>query len=713
MSDLNTSNLWYRVSDLKPELRHDIQSFCQEYRQTTWYIFRDDTGGKHHRFNQISYQLISFMNGQNSLLKIWELMQDKYDEIAPTQDEILQLVGQLHAEEIIQCEVSPDNAELFERHQKQKSSSLKNAFMNPLALRLPLINPNNFLDKLLPETKFIFTKAFLFFWLFTIATAAFLMVQNWTELTENVSDKILTANNLLIISLLYPPIKLLHELGHAMATKAFGGKVYEMGVIILALLPNPYVDTTSAWSFNEKYQRIIVSAAGMMVELFIAACALFLWLLVEPGLVRATAFNVMVIASVTTLLFNANPLLKFDGYYILSDLIEIPNLATRSNKYIAYLVKRYLFGIRNSKSPSACRSENKWFVFYAISAFFYRYFILSVIILFIASKMFFIGVLLACWVTATQFVLPVLKQTNFLLTNPIIGHKRQRAIFVTSTIFCLLTSFIFFFPVPDTTMAQGVIRPPDQSEIRAETSGFVKQVLVKDGSFVEADVALIKISEPSLLSEEKIYQSKLKELTLKMSSAQINERTEAEIIADDITSLKKKLDHISDQKDKLIIRSKDEGVFSLKEKNNLENRYLKKGDLIAYVIKPGTMFASVVLPQNDMDKIDHVSIKLASDISNSIAAKITREIPASSNQLPNSALGTKGGGPFVTNPQDSKGLQTIEPVFHFDIKLNEKNKHINQYIGGRVYAKFTHNEKPLAQHWYRSIRQLFLSHFDI
>ena len=127
---------------------------------------------------------------------------------------------------------------------------------------------------------------------------------------------------------MFPLIKALHELGHATAKRAGGGEVHDMGVMLLVLMPVPYVDASSANVLRSRWQRALIGAAGMLVELFVAALAFYVWLLVEPGLLRAVCFNVMLVAGVSTLIFNGNPLLRYDAYYILADLIELPNLAS-------------------------------------------------------------------------------------------------------------------------------------------------------------------------------------------------------------------------------------------------------------------------------------------------------------------------------------------------------------------------------------------------
>src|SRR5207248_5936304 len=135
------------------------------------------------------------------------------------------------------------------------------------------------------------------------------------------------------------------------------------------------VEASAATTFRSKYRRAMVGAAGMAAELFVAALAFYAWLLIEPGVARAVLFNVMLIAGVSTLIFNGNPLLRYDAYYILADLVEIPNLAARSSRYWGYLIERYVLAIRDAEMPEASRSERVWFFCYGLAATLYRIFV--------------------------------------------------------------------------------------------------------------------------------------------------------------------------------------------------------------------------------------------------------------------------------------------------------------------------------------------------
>ena len=161
----------------------------------------------------------------------------------------------------------------------------------------------------------------------------------------------LALENVFLLWLVYPVIKTIHEFSHAYTVKHWGGEVHEMGVMFLVFVPIPYMDASSSAAFNARYKRVMVGAAGILAELLLAATAMIVWANVEPGVVRAVAFNVMIIAGVSTILFNGNPLLRFDAYYVLSDLIEIPNLAMRSNNYIIYLLQKYLLNLEGAQNP--------------------------------------------------------------------------------------------------------------------------------------------------------------------------------------------------------------------------------------------------------------------------------------------------------------------------------------------------------------------------
>ncbi|MCP4878249.1 MAG: hypothetical protein GY896_22585, partial [Gammaproteobacteria bacterium] len=340
MSESTFSTYWYRVANLKPVLRDAAIISRHVYRGQPWYVLRNSLSGRNHRFNAAAYALIGQMDGQRTVQEIWENTDKLSIDASPTQDEVILLLGRLHDADLIQSDILPSTVELFRQAQGQPSNGWKQRVSNPFSLRFPLCDPEWLLERWRSLAAPMFSRGTFILWLLVVLSAIVAAVMHWPELSGSLADKLFLPSNLLLLWLVYPLVKILHEFGHAFAVKKWGGEVHEMGIILLALTPIPYIDATASSSFPDKHRRIGVAAMGMMVELLLASLALFVWLNVETGLISALAYNVMLIGGVSTLLFNGNPLLRYDGYYIFADLFEIPNLGQRSTRYLGYLLQR-------------------------------------------------------------------------------------------------------------------------------------------------------------------------------------------------------------------------------------------------------------------------------------------------------------------------------------------------------------------------------------
>ena len=352
MADTLFSPSWYRVAELKPRLRSHAQIHRHDYRGKVWFILQDHMAGRSHRFSPAAYRFIGMMDGKRTVQQLWDGVADQAGDKAPTQDEVIRLLGQLHAADALICDVTPDSQELFRRYQRQERMKLKQRLSSPMAIRIPLLDPERFLERTLPFARLLINRYTALLWLVTIIIGGVLAAVHWNDLSKDIVDRALTPQNLLLIWFIYPVVKALHELGHAYLAKMCGGEVHEIGIMFLVLMPVPYVDVSSAWGLRDKRKRMAVGAAGIAVEMFLGALALFAWLSVESGAVHAIAYNVILISGVSTLLFNGNPLLRFDGYYVLADAIEIPNLGTRANKYLGFLLQRYLLGVRDAETST-------------------------------------------------------------------------------------------------------------------------------------------------------------------------------------------------------------------------------------------------------------------------------------------------------------------------------------------------------------------------
>jgi putative peptide zinc metalloprotease protein len=555
----------------------------------------------------------------------------------------------------------------------------------------------------------------LIVWLSVAGIAVVLAMLNWPELTENIADRILRPENLVILWLVYPVVKLLHELAHAFATKIWGGEVHEMGIMLLALTPIPYVEASSSATFPDKRRRMAVAAAGMGMELLVASVALFLWLNVESGRISTIAYNVMLIGGVSTLLFNGNPLLRFDGYYILADWIEIPNLAQRSTRYLGYLLQRYVFGIKEARSPVTAKGERPWFVTYGIASFCYRMFVLAALALFVSSKFFVVGVLIALWALFTQILLPAARNSLRLYSSISGRQHRTRFIFATAALTGIAAVLLFVVPMPLKTAAEGVVSLPEQSRLRAGTDCFITDAIRPNGSMVEAGEELIKCEDPYLSAELRVLEANLEEAQAKYNSEPMQSRAKREILRKDLDSVKAELQRTQERVGELVMRSPDSGIFILPDEENLQGRFVTKGALLGYIMGAAESTVIVVVEQSDINLVrentTQVELRLIGNLEQLHKTRIDRQVPAASDRLPSAVLGTAGGGTIPVSPEDPDGLQTLKKTFQFEFRLPLEQQSIR--IGERVFALFDHGYEPIAFQLFRSVRQLFLRRFHV
>ncbi len=715
MSETLFSPHWYRVCNLKPLIRQHVEVHRNDYRGLIWYILEDKASGRSHRFNSTAYQVIGLLDGQMTVNQVWDKVNDRLGEFAPTQEQMIQLLGKLHAADLLQSGLPADTEELFQRSKAHKSNKLKQRYSNPLSIKVPLWDPENFLQRHLSKVSWLYHWIIGLIWLLVISAAALATAINWQMISAYFTINTLSPYNLIIMGLLYPLIKFLHELGHAFSAKYEGGEVHEMGVTFLMFMPIPYVDVSTVNFLRSKQQRILVSAAGILVELFIAALGLFLWLSVEPGLVKDIAFNMMIIGGISSLFFNGNPLLKYDGYYILADALAIPNLFQRSTQYLAYLTQKYVFGVTALSSPATAPGESGWFILYSISSFIYRLGLLWFIVVYVTDTFFVVGVLLALLVVSRQILLPVIKGLLFVFNSPSIHRQRFRAIAILTGTLLVLFVILYWVPVPAYTRSEGVIWMPEEAQLRAEVDGFAGHLKLELPVTVKKDTAVIEIYDPLLNTRVEVLFANLKELNSKFRAEWDNDRIQAENIKEEMRVVAAELKYAKKQQQAMQIVSNKAGKLLIPDVEDLTGRFLSKGEIVGYVIDDALPIVRVVVAQSDIGQIQQrvkaVQVRLVNHPNQVILAKIIRKAPEATNYLPSAALATINGGKIPIDPDFKEELKTQGKVFQIDLELNPSSPVTK--IGQRVYVRFDHGSESLGQQWYRSLRQVFLRQFNV
>ncbi|WP_323752732.1 hypothetical protein [Marinobacter sp.] len=715
MTDTSANPNWPLLAKLSPRLRKHVQTYPRQYRGERWYLLRDQTSGRHLRFNDSAYEFIGRLDGEHSVEEIFNKTLVVLGDEAPTKDDIVLILTQLFAMDLLRSELPSEAKEFFNRFQNDRRIRMQRAVTNPLAIRIPLLDPDAILNRFVPWVRPAFSPVGVAIWLLVVGFAGLLGVANIPEISASVNADVLLPANLVLMLMTFIVIKVIHEFAHAFTVKMWGGEVHEMGITLLVLAPVPYVDASAAWEVADKYKRALVGAVGVLVELFIASLALFVWLAVEPGLVRDLAFNALLIGTVSTFLFNANPLLRFDGYYVLQDLAEIPNLYTRASRYYLYLIQRYLFGMQSARSPVTAEGEAVWFGVYGLAAFLYRLFILFVIVLFLAEEYLFIGVALGVWAVGMQLLLPLYRGARFLLEGRQLAGRRARAMAVSALMIGSVCAGLLLVPVSLTSHAEGVVWVKQQAVLYSGAEGFVEEVLVEPGTSVKANTPVIRMRAVSLETHIAKLEARRRELSVRMAAERMKRRVQSEMANAELQSVDAELDALREQKASLIVRSQVSGVFVLPDESRFVGRYLGKGEVIGYVISPESMIVRAVVPQSKIGlvskQVDQVEVRFAERLSETVPAHIGRQTPGGSTVLPSRALGTAGGGNIAVKMSDNGGTTAANEVFHVDLSLPLNLELAG--VGERAYVRFDHGAEPLASQWLRNGRQLLLSRLSL
>ena len=712
MQDTLFSSQWYRVAELRPRLRSNVVTHRHYYRGKLWYVVGAKANRSHVRINASAHFLLVQFDGRRSVDSVWRSALTELGDDAPSQQDMLGLLSLLFQAGVIDCQRETDVDQLFDGHRRKQAQAARTRYWNPFYLRFALFNPNRLAQSLLPWFDWAFSRLAFRLWILLVLGSAVAAAVTWRELLGALNADLASRSSLLMLWILFPAMKLVHELAHALTIKRWGGEVNELGIALLVLLPIPYVDASDSARFSGKYRRMAVAGAGIVVETTLACLGLIVCLLVEPGLVRDAAFNVFLIGSVSSVLLNGNPLLKFDAYYVLSDFIEIPNLASRSNRYLLYIVKHHLFGMDDT-SPVTAAGERPWFVAYGLLAFVYRLSLTFGICLFVASKYFFIGVAVALWALLLQIGLPVLRGLKFLFLDPRRRGLRLRVNAVVAGAGGLFVAAAFFVPFSDTTYARGIVWPIDEAVVRAGADCLVDAVLVENGALVEAGTELLRC-DPTLLAAE-VAQLRAEQMAASAAVYAARDQAARSLKQSELETISGLLANAEQKLEKITIVSSTRGEYYAPNAINLTGSYFPQGTVIGYVLDESNLSIRTVLAQERSallgEHLGDVEVRMLSRPGAAWPSTVLRQAPAATDTLVSPALGAKGGGSLDLDPEDREGVRLLQAAFEVELELPGALH--DSLVGEAVHVRFDHGTTSGARLLYRELRLLFLRRFNV
>ncbi|SDJ36429.1 HlyD family efflux transporter periplasmic adaptor subunit [Billgrantia gudaonensis] len=709
------SQHWHRVADLRLRLRRHASLHRHEYRGKPWYVLHDTLTGQVHRFTPEAYQVIGRLDGQRTLGEIWQQVSASLGDAMPTQQEMIGLIGRLHNANVLAGHRDIDIGELSRRQRKLQRSKWQQVIRSPLGIRIPLLDPERFVAATYPLVKPLIGPFGAFLWLATVGLALVVATLHWQALTENLADRVLGIDNLLLMALVYPLIKALHELGHAWTTKDAGGEVHEIGIMLLVFFPVPYVDASAAAACPEKGKRMLVGAAGILVELFLAALAMLVWAMAEPGALRSLMFNVMLIAGVSTLLFNGNPLLRFDAYYVLADWLEIPNLGSRANRQLGYAIKRYLLGRRDVTGEAGSRREAMWLVLYSVMSFAYRLVIMVAIAVFVATRYLFVGVLLALWSVFMTLVFPALKLLKAITMDSRLEGSRRRAWSWLLGTLAVLALLLFALPLPYATVVQGVVDSAEPTHVRLGASGRLNDILVEDGDWVERGDVLMHLDAPELASEVSRLEAQRREADLRLQ-ASVREAQSVAMERENLELVEERLADARLRAAATLVTSPRDGRLLMPQGRPELGQFLQRGESVAVVVRDEDLRVRAFLPVHRRAAVNErareVTLRLPGADAE-VASSLQWLSPRATREVPSETLTREGGGPIALDPQAREPLIAFRQHYLADFDARGLiRQELPLRLDERVYVRIEHPPEPIGHRWWRELRRHFLRLFD-
>ena len=707
------SESWYRVVNLKPRLRATAQISRQFYRGDRWYVVRDPAGNQFHRLSDAAYRFVGLLDGRRTVGDAWELVGGQLEDDAPTQPEVIQILSQLFSANLVETDISPDATVLLRRHKKQMQRKMQGRLMNVLFPRIPIWDPNRFLSRWMPVVKPFLSKFGALLWLVMVISAVAALVPHWTELKNAASDSI-DPKNWLYLWITFVLIKFIHELGHAFTCRRFGGEVHEMGIMFLVMVPTPYVDASTAWAFPNKWARMLVGAGGMMVELFFASIMAFVWVATKDShtLVSQLSYNAMLIASVTTVIFNANPLLRYDGYYMLSDFWEIPNLQQKSKDYTMGLIKRHIFRVK-SQQPLPPPYQRAQLFFYSIASGAYRIFVGLAIIIMVAFKVPVLGYLMAIGGVVTWIGVPIYKIAKYLAIETELHRKRAPAFAFTFGVIAAIVIVVGLIPFPVNVDATGIVEPADKFVLHVLTPGFVESIQARDGQLLKKGDIILVSDDPDLDTKIDQQKAKIQSAEYARVQASVSDQAQRQIEEETIRALQGQLDDLQRHKDEQTIRAPIDGYLIAPKLAEAAGRWLPRGEELATVAQMANLEIDADLDQRDAELAlaepkARAEVRLTGDPATTLYPLSHQVIPEATFKVTHPSLTQRGGSDLAPDPTDKTGLALKESAF--EVIATVSNPESRYFPGQRAYLRLKLQHRQLIWQWTRRFLQLIATH---
>lgn len=713
--------------------RRDLAISVQKYEGRTYYVVKDPVALRYYRFKEQEHFLLQLMDGKHTLDQAQKEFEKRFRPDRLTLEDLEQFGQQLLQAGLVQNDAPQAGKQLFTQRKKRKRMERLAMFTNILYIKLPIFDPDKLLTRMLPWLRWMFTTTFLVASTLFCLAAVLLVLTKFDYFYGRLPSyhEFFSFKTIVYLWAALGVVKVVHEFGHGLSCKAFGGEVHEMGFLFLVFSPAMYCNVSDAWTLPNKWHRIIIGGAGIYVELMIAAFATFIWWYTPSWpFVNNLSLSLMIVCSVSTVLFNGNPLMRFDGYYVLADWLEIPNLRDRSNRYLQRLVMQHCLGIEVQPEPYMELWRRILFVAYASVAWVYRWMITFVILYFMATflrpyKLEIISSLLAIFSVGSMIGWPLFRlMKNVKKRGRLPDMKKPRVLMSSAVLAGFFLAFLLV-PMPVTRVrSPGLVQyqPEDTVPVPVVVSGILKKVHVLEGQYVTKGKVLAEFT--SLELETKRNQA-LRQLSLKGELVDLYDRHSRETrdpkersaiqgtkaqAESDRNAAQKHLEILDREIDLLTVRAPRDGhVGGIPQPDEIGRLWEKDNDKpFCNIGNRSRLRVLVPVTSSDFDLIREniakvgierlpVTIRVQGRDSKIWQGRINSNLPKTKAEEIPLPLSSKGGGPVAVRPSsDPSKLQPQDQVFLVAVDFEDPDEAL---ITGTLAQVKIHNEYRSCAWW--------------
>jgi len=701
-----------RRKQVKLRIRADLAITEQRYEGRLCHVVKDPVSLKYYRFNQQEYFVFQRLTGGNTLEEIRKEFEKRFAPDRLTLEDLEGFARQLVTAGLVQHE-SPNAArELFEKRRKQRRTKRLATITNILYIKLPVFDPDRLLSWMIQYTRWIFTHTFLWLSVGLMVSAALFVAFHYSTFYAKLPayQEFFAFRTLLYMWLALGVVKVIHEFGHGLSCKAFGGESHEMGFLFMCFSPALYCNVTDSWTVADKWKRIIISFAGIWVELIIASIATFAWWY-SPAwpFVNNVAMCLMVLCSVSTFVFNANPLMRFDGYYILADWLEVPNLRERSNRFLSNLIQEKCLGIE--VQPEAYMAPNRkiLFVVYAIGSFLYRWFVTVSILFFLAKwlkpyKLESLSMMLAIGALVSLLFWPCYRLVKSVRQRGRLPDMKRKRVVTSGVILSAILIAFFFLPLPVSRVREtGMIQVSEASReyVHVNDTGMLMEVLVHDGQEVKSGTDLARFQNAQFEFDRQKYEKErnaaadlVQAIRQRMAEPGVDalgrSKLESEL-RDADSSFRQNSGMLKSQEDLIkrieVLKAPRDGVVLGSPKKDDIYRTWEKTDPQPFCTIGDTRKLRVLIPVGATDyremrqNLDRITAERPNDayLEVSILAKHHKEYKGRITRLPDTderniplALTHRGGGTVATKPGGDPNVnQPLVQIYLVSVEMDD------------------------------------------